>query len=126
MSNPNGQTASASTSGVATNAGTIVQVPDLIVPANRIANFVERYRKDYFEDRGLEWCLDEILSRGMAEIKRQVKTAVKTGEQRAAGKLLASFNMTPAQAAEFLKNAVAQQMREAAEAKAKADAAKPK
>lgn len=111
MSNPNGQ--SVGTSPVATNAGTIVQMPDLVVPSNRIAGFVERYRKDYFEDHGLEWCLDEILSRGMAEIKRQVKTAVKTGEQRAAGKLLASFNMTPAQAAEFLKAAVAKQLAEA-------------
>lgn len=110
MSNPNGQTASASaTSGVATNAGTIIQVPDLVVPANRIANFVERYRTDYFEDHGLEWCLDEIISRGLAEIKRQVKTAKKTAENRAFGELGRKFNMTPAQAQAFLLKAIAEQ-----------------
>lgn len=116
----NGQTASApSTTPVATNAGTIVQVPDLSVPANRIAGFVERYRKDYFEDHGLEWCLDEILSRGMAEIKRQVKTAAKTAENRAFGDLGRKFNMTPAQAQKFLLDAIAAQKAEA-DAKAKA------
>lgn len=117
MSNPNGQ--AVSTSAVATNAGTIVSVPDLTVPASRINNFVERYRKTYFEDHGLEWCLDEIITRGIAEITRQVKTAAKAAENRAFGELGRSFNMTPKQAAEYLKAALAKQAADAAAAKAK-------
>lgn len=107
MSNTNGQTvetssAKQSTSPVATNAGTIVQVPDLNVPANRIAGFVAQYRKDYFEEHSLDWALDEIISRGMAEIKRQVKTAKKTAQNKASGDLLREFNLTPLQAKEIL------------------------
>jgi len=92
----------ASTSPVATNDGKVVQVADLSVPANRIYGFVEKNRKAYFEDHGLEWCLDEILSRGMAEITRQVKTARKTAENRAAGTVLKQFNLTPEQAVKLL------------------------
>lgn len=105
MSQSNGQASQSEAkakSAVATNAGTIVAVPDLVVSASRINNFVEMYRKTYFEDHGLEWCLDEIISRGMAEIKRQVKTAAKTAENRASGELLRSFNMSPAQAKQLL------------------------
>ena len=113
MSNQtNGQT---STSPVTTTDGTkvqIVNVPDLTVPANRIAGFVAQYKKTYFEDHGLEWCLDEIISRGMAEIKRQVKTAIKTRENKVSGDLLRAYNLTPAQALEVLKLA-----KEQAEAK---------
>jgi len=125
MSNPNGQALQSSnavakaTSPVATNAGTIVQVPDLNVPANRIAGFVERYRKDYFEDHSLEYCLDEILSRGMAEITRQVKTAAKVAENKAFGEVGRRYNMTPAQANALLQEILAKQAADASSAKPK-------
>lgn len=112
----NGQVATSS-SPVATNAGTVVQVADLAVPSNRIYGFVTRYRKDYFEDHSLEWCLDEILNRGMAEIIRQVKTAQKARENKAAGSLLKEFNMTPAEAKTALLALLAEQ-RKASQAKA--------
>src|SRR5690242_20430822 len=72
MSDKTNGSASASTSAVATNDGKLVQLPDMVVAATRIHNFVEKFRKEYFEDHGLEWCLDEIISRGCAEITRQV------------------------------------------------------
>jgi len=90
----NGQT----TSPVANAKGQIVQVPDLTVPSNRIAGFVDMYRKEYFEDHSLDWALDQIISRGMAEITRQVKTARERAKEKAAGNLLKELNMTPAQA----------------------------
>ena len=103
----NGQ--ATTTSPVATNAGTVVQVNDLNVPSNRIYGFVERYRKDYFEDHSLEWALDEILNRGMAEITRQVKTAKQAAKNRAAGALVDEFHMTPQQAKEALRQWQAEQ-----------------
>jgi hypothetical protein len=91
----------ATTSPVSNNEGRIEQVPDLNVPASRIYGFVQLH-KDYFEDHSLDWSLDEILTRGMAEITRQVKTQVKAAENRAAGSLLKEFNMTPVQAKQLL------------------------
>src|SRR6267142_1014451 len=114
----NGNTQS-TTSAIATNDGKVIQVQDLNVPVNRIYNFVERNRKAYFEDHSIEWCLDEILNRGMAEITRQVKTQVKAAENRAAGTLLKEFNMTPQQAKALLLELAAKQASEA-QAKAKA------
>ena len=111
-SNTNGQ-AVQSTSPVATNAGTVVQVADLTVPTNRIYNFVSQYRKDYFEDHSLDWCLDEIISRGIAEITRQVKTAKKVAVDKAAGSLLKEFNMSPAEAKRTLLDMLAKQQADA-------------
>jgi hypothetical protein len=110
------------TSAIATSKGKVEQVPDLSVPVNRIYNFVERNRNAYFEDHSLDWCLDEIISRGMAEITRQIKTAVKRANEKASFDLLKGYGMTPAQAADFLKKAIAQQR---AEEEAKAAKAKP-
>ena len=90
------------TSVVVDNTGRTVTVPDLTVPQERIFNFVEMNRKEYFEDHSIEWCLDEIINRGIAEIKRQVKTAAKTRENKAAGSLLKEFNLSPADAKRLL------------------------
>ena len=103
----NGVQASQGTSAVADSKGNVVQVPDLSVPVNRIYNFVEQNRKAYFEDHSLDWCLDEIISRGVAEITRQVKTAKKTAENRAAGTMLKQFNLTPEQAMKLLSELAA-------------------
>ena len=92
------------------------QAEFLSVRASDVLGFIQAYRKEYFEDHSTEWCLDEIISRGKAEIKRQVKTAVKTAENRAAGDLLRMANLTPKQAQELLVKLAAQ---------AKAEAAKP-
>jgi hypothetical protein len=96
----NGQTLG--TSPVVDGKGKVSQVPDLNVPVNRIYNFVEANRKAYFEEHSLDWCLDEIISRGIAEITRQVKTAVKARENKAAGSLLKEFNLSPADAKKLL------------------------
>ena len=96
----NGQTLG--TSPVVDGKGKVSQVPDLSVPVNRIYNFVEANRKAYFEEHSLDWCLDEIISRGIAEITRQVKTAVKARENKAAGSLLKEFNLSPADAKKLL------------------------
>jgi len=96
----NGQTQG--TSPVVDNKGKVSQVPDLNVPVNRIYNFVEANRKAYFEEHSLDWCLDEIITRGIAEITRQVKTAVKARENKAAGSLLKEFNLSPADAKKLL------------------------
>jgi len=119
-SNTNGQ-ALQSTSAIADAQGKVLQVPDLQVPTNRIYNFVSQYRKDYFEDHSLDWCLDEIISRGIAEITRQVKTAKKVAVDKAAGSLLKEFNMTPAEAKRTLLAMIDKQ-----NADAKAEAAKAK
>ena len=90
------------TSLVVKSDGTKVQMPDLVVAANRIYNFVEGNRTAYFEQHSLEWALDEIISRGIAEIKRAIKTGVKREADAAAGKALKALNMTPEQmVAEF-------------------------
>lgn len=104
------------TSATVDNKGTIVVQPDLTVPAQRIYNFVERNRKAYFEEHSLDWCLDEIITRGIAEITRQIKTSNVRAEQKAAGDLLKGYNLTPKQAAEFLRAALAKQAADAAEA----------
>ena len=96
----NGQTLG--TSPVVDGKGKVSQVPDLNVPVNRIYNFVEANRKAYFEEHSLDWCLDEIITRGIAEITRQVKTAVKARENKAAGSLLKEFNLSPADAKKLL------------------------
>lgn len=82
--------------------GTKVMVPDLVVAANRIYNFVEGNRTAYFEEHSLEWALDEILNRGIAEIKRAIKTGEKREKDAAAGKAIKALNMSPEQmVAEF-------------------------
>jgi len=80
----------------------------ITVSDDRIRNFVEAYRKEYFEDHSMEWCLDQIIERGCAEIKRQVKTAAKRQEQVVAGQLMDEFNLTPAQARQVLLEALKQ------------------
>lgn len=97
------------TSAVATNAGKVVHVPDLAVPANRIYGFVERFRKEYFEDHSLDWCLDQVISRGCAEIERQVKTARERARQKAAGDLQKEFNLTLTEAKQALAMFVEEQ-----------------
>jgi hypothetical protein len=101
------------TSPVATNDGKVVQVLDLNIPANRIAGFVTMFRKEYFEDHSLDWCLDEILTRGMAEITRQVKTARERAKEKAAGSLLKEFNLSAKDAKVLLLEMLAKQRAEA-------------
>jgi hypothetical protein len=108
----NGQ-AVTTTSPVASNDGKVIQVPDLTVASNRIYGFVQRYKAEYFEDHGLDWCLDEILTRGMAEITRQVKTARERAKEKAAGGLLKEFNLSPSEAKKLLLDMLAKQRAEA-------------
>lgn len=103
---------------VTSNEGKPVKVEPMSIPVERVTtiyNFVESHRKTYFEDHSLDWALDEIITRGIAEITRQVKTQAKAAENRAAGSLLKEFNMSPEQAKVLLAQLKAQ---EAAKAKA--------
>jgi hypothetical protein len=77
--------------------GTIVEMVNLVIPANQIYGFVEAYRTAYFEEHSLDWAKDEILTRGKAEIKRSVKNGEKREKQVAAGKALAKLELTPDQ-----------------------------
>jgi hypothetical protein len=115
----NGQPVLQGTSAVATHDGRVIQVPDLNVPTNRIYNFVAQYRKDYFEDHSLDWCLDEIITRGIAEITRQVKTAKKVALDKASGSILKEFNLSPGDAKKLLLEMLAKQQAEAKAAQAK-------
>jgi len=80
----------------------------ITIDDGRFRNFVEAYRKEYFEDHSMEWCLDQIIERGCAEIKRQVKTANTRKEQVVAGSLMKEFNLSPAQAKAILQEALKQ------------------
>lgn len=97
------------TSSFTQNDGSMKTVVDLSVRADRFGGFVELHRKDYFEEHSLEWCLDAIITRGIAEISRQVKTAEKAALNRAAGALQEEFNMTPEQAKEAFTLLLAKQ-----------------
>jgi hypothetical protein len=103
--NTNEVKATPTTAAVTSNDGKRVVVEPMSVPVEKVTsiyNFVEAHRKDYFEDHSMDWALDEIITRGIAEITRQVKTQVKAAENRAAGSLLKEFNMTPEQAKALL------------------------
>lgn len=93
----------------------------LQVKRSDIVAFALAYRTEYFEDHSAEWCLDEIITRGKAEIKRTVKTAKKTAENKASGDILRAYNLSPKEALALLASLQAQ-----AKAKAEAEAAKPK
>ena len=90
-------------SQVTTNDGKLVEIADLNLPADYIYNFVTLYTSEYFES---DWSLDRsfraIVDRGMAEIKRQVKTSRKTAENKAAGTVLKEFGMTAEEAKRFI------------------------
>ena len=99
-------------SKVTDNAGKIIEVPDLNVPVAKIYNFVQINKADHFEDHSIEWALEEILTRGMAEITRQVKTARKVREDKAAGAVLKGFNLSPADAMKLLAELKAKQAKQ--------------
>jgi hypothetical protein len=117
MANDNVQ-APAGTSLCVNSKGEKIFVKDLIIPANRIWNFVEQYRATWFEEHSLEWALDEMLTSGEREIKRKVKTGEKREREVLAGKAIESLKLTPEQMVkEFMRL-------KALEAEAKANAAK--
>lgn len=88
---------------------------------DKVATFARDNKADYFEDHSLDWALEEVVTRGVAEITRQIKTAKKTALAKASAKVLEGFNMSPEQAKAFILQVQLQQ----AEA-AKAEAAKAK
>ena len=89
------------------NDGAMHEQVQLTVETKRIANFVEAYRKEYFEDHSMEWCLDAIIERGIAEIKRYVKTNDARKKQMAAGSLVKEFGLSIEQAKAVLTEALA-------------------
>ena len=74
----------------------------------QLRNFVEANRRKYFEDHSLNYCVEQILQRGMAEITRYIKTNENRKEQMASGALIKELGLTPAQAKEILAEALKQ------------------
>jgi len=69
-----------------------------------LKNFVEAYRKEVkaFQGHSFQSCVEHIIERGKAEIKRQVETARKTTEKNAITSLLKMHNVTTVQEAQAL------------------------
>jgi hypothetical protein len=73
-----------------------------------VENFVAMHKKDYFEEHSLPWCIEEIISRGKAEILRSIKSADKARENKAAGTLINELGLTVEQAKAILAQATAE------------------
>ena len=86
---------------------------------DKVANFARDNRDAYFEDHSLDWALEEIVTRGVAEITRQIKTARKTAQAKASMKVLDAFNLSPSEAQALLAELARQKAEAAAKAKAK-------
>jgi hypothetical protein len=69
-----------------------------------VENFVLAH-KGYFEEHSLPWCIEEIISRGKAEILRSIKSAAKARENKAAGTLISKLGLTVEQAQAILAQA---------------------
>jgi hypothetical protein len=86
-------------SKVADNNGNLVEQEPVLIDAQLFHNFVMSHA-DYFEveSHTMQHCVELILERGRAEIVRQIKTAVKTKENKVYGDLARQYNMTLEQA----------------------------
>ena len=69
----------------------------ILVDASFFMNFILANHQT-FEDMSLQSAVEYIISRGKAEIERQVKTAMKTKENKVYGDLARQYNMTLDQA----------------------------
>jgi hypothetical protein len=94
------------TTQVSNNRGELVEQDSVIVDASLFYSFVLQHQ-EYFEDHSMQWCVEEILSRGKAEITRQIKTAAKTRENKVYGDLARKYNLTLEQAQAVLSQAAA-------------------
>ena len=90
-------------SKVANNNGQMEEQEPVLVDAQLFYNFVMEHA-DYFEvdSHSMQYCVEEIITRGKAEITRQIKTAIKTKENKVYGDLGRQYNMTIEQAKEAL------------------------
>jgi hypothetical protein len=112
-------------STVTNNEGKLIEVSDLQLPADYIYNFVVMYTGKYFEtDWSLDRCFRAIVDRGLAEIKRQVKTSEKLAVSKAAGAVLKEFNMSPEEAKRFIGHMKALEAQKAEAAKVNGKTAK--
>jgi hypothetical protein len=86
-------------SKVANNNGDLVEQEPIILDASLFYNFVMEH-SEYFEvdSHSMQWCVEWILERGKAEIRRQIKTATKQKENKVFGDLArataAKYKMT--------------------------------
>lgn len=78
----------------------IPQEPILLDPSF-FMNFVLQHH-DTFDGLSVQSAVEYILSRGKAEIERQIKTAQKQKENKVYGDLARKYNMTLAQAQEAI------------------------
>src|ERR1700704_6467852 len=91
---------------VANNKGEMVTQEPVILDATLFYSFIMEHA-EYFEveSHSIQWCVEEILSRGKAEITRQIKTAAKTRENKVYGDLARKYNLTLEQAQAVLSAA---------------------
>lgn len=104
------------TSSVTNNDGKTLTMQNLEVPVERFYNFVQQNAKhiESFKDHSLEYCLEYIISRGLAEITRQVKAQAERARQQASAEVLNKFNLSPEQAKVLLAKLVAEEQAKAA------------
>lgn len=91
------------------NNGKQVEVEPVLIDASLFYDFVMS-NTSYFEveNHSMQYCVEEILTRGKAEITRQIKTAKKTRENKVYGDLARQFNMSLAEAKAALAAAAEQ------------------
>lgn len=76
----------------------------ILVDASFFMNFIVANHKT-FDGMSVQSSVEYIISRGKAEIERQVKTARKTAENKVYGDLARKYNMTFEQAQALLSQA---------------------
>lgn len=83
--------------------GEVEQEP-VLLDASFFLNFILQHH-DHFEDMSLQSAVEYIVTRGKAEIERQIKTAKKTQENKVYGDLARKYNLTLQQAQAILEQA---------------------
>lgn len=101
------------TAKVADNHGNLIDVEDVVIDATLVYGFIMEHA-DYFEvdNHSIKYCVEEIITRGKAEITRQIKTAQKTRENKVYGDLARKYNLTLEQAQAVLSAAAVKAQQE--------------
>jgi hypothetical protein len=91
---------------VATNNGEMQEQELVLIDPTLFYSFIMQHA-EYFdvENHTMTHCVEEILTRGKAEITRQIKTAAKTRENKVYGDLARKYNLTLEQAQAVLSKA---------------------
>lgn len=100
---------------VTDDEGQLVEVTNLVVNSDTVFGFAMTYRDKVtaFKDHTLDYALEYIIARGKEEIKRSVKSQEKVKENKVAGDLIKSFNLSPAEAQRIIAEALAKKKEQA-------------